>query len=77
MLERELFGSRALGKSSFLRYGELSGVRRRAAECAAPASAEAADASTAFDGEAEFRALAVTVGSAGTRQGSWLRDNLR
>ena len=75
MLECELFGSRTLGKGSFLGYGELSGVRRRAAERATAASAEAADASTAFDGEEEFRAFAVSVTAYRGCEGSWLRDS--
>ena len=73
MFESKLFGSRALGAGSFLGYGELPGVRRRAAKCAAAAPAEAEVASTAFDGAEEFRAFAVSV-TAYRGKGSWLRD---
>jgi len=61
MFECKLFGAWTLGEGSFLGYGELPGMRKRAAKCAAATPAEAKDASTDFDGQAEFRALALIV----------------
>lgn len=61
MFECKLFGAWTLGEGSFLGYGELPGMRKRSAKCAAAASAEAKDASTALNGQAEFRAVALIV----------------
>jgi len=61
MFECKLFGAWTLGEGSFLGYGELPGMRKRAAKCAAATPAQAPSASAPIDGAAEFRALALIV----------------
>jgi len=61
MFECKLFGAWTLGEGSFLGYGELPGMRKRAAKCAAATPAQAPSASAPIDGAAEFRTLALIV----------------